>query len=75
MVGVLNGGIVTNSSLTKPIYVDFANGVKISDKTIIFGGIVGLQNSGRIENSYILADRIEFASGNRLPLWLIGMIY
>ncbi len=28
-----------------------------------------------IENSYILADRIEFASGNRLPLWLIGMIY
>ncbi len=53
MVGVLNGGIVTNSSLTKPIYVDFANGVKISDKTIIFGGIVGLQNAGRIENSYI----------------------
>ena len=28
-----------------------------------------------IENSYILADRIEFVSGNKLPLWLIGMIY
>ncbi len=53
MVGVLNGGTVENSSLTKPIYVDFAENVKMSDKTIIFGGIVGLQNYGSIENSYI----------------------
>ena len=28
-----------------------------------------------IDNSYILADRIELVSGNKLPLWLIGMIY
>lgn len=37
------------------------------DKT--FRQIAGLPDS------YILADRIEFASGNKLPLWLVGMIY
>ena len=28
-----------------------------------------------VHNSYILADRIEFVSGNKLPLWLIGFLY
>ncbi len=28
-----------------------------------------------LENSYILADGIEFASGNKLPIWLIGLLY
>lgn len=26
-------------------------------------------------NSFVLADNIEFPSGNRLPLWLTGFIY
>ena len=26
-------------------------------------------------NSYILADDIEYPSGNKLPLWIIGFLY
>ena len=28
-----------------------------------------------LPNSYILADRMEFAVGKKLPLWLAGMVY
>jgi len=28
-----------------------------------------------LPDSYILADNIEYASGHKLPLWLIGLIY
>ncbi len=28
-----------------------------------------------IPNSYILADNIEYGSGSKLPLWLVGMTY
>lgn len=28
-----------------------------------------------LPNSYVLADDIELANGNKLPLWLIGLIY
>lgn len=28
-----------------------------------------------IPNSYILADNLEYASGNKLPLWLVGLLY
>lgn len=28
-----------------------------------------------IPNSYVLADGIEFSSGNKLPLWIVGMTY
>lgn len=28
-----------------------------------------------LPNSYILADRMEFAVGKKLPLWLAGMLY
>ncbi len=28
-----------------------------------------------IPDSYLLVDEIEYAGGNRLPLWLIGFLY
>ncbi len=28
-----------------------------------------------IPNSYVLADNTEFTSGNKIPLWLMGMLY
>ena len=28
-----------------------------------------------IPNSYILADRMEFAVGKKLPLWMVGLVY
>ena len=28
-----------------------------------------------VPNSYILADNLEYASGNKLPLWLVGLLY
>ncbi|MCQ2339714.1 MAG: AAA family ATPase [Paludibacteraceae bacterium] len=28
-----------------------------------------------LPNSYILADNIEYASGHKLPLWMVGLLY
>ena len=28
-----------------------------------------------LPDSFILADNIEFATGKRLPLWIVGMVY
>lgn len=28
-----------------------------------------------IPDSYILADKIEYATGNKLPIWLVGLLY
>lgn len=28
-----------------------------------------------VENSYIIADDIEYGAGNRIPLWLLGFLY
>jgi len=38
-------------------------------KTKGFGQING------ISNSYVVADGIEYGTGNRLPLWLFGFLY
>jgi hypothetical protein len=27
------------------------------------------------EKAYILADNIEYGSGNRIPLWMMGFVY
>ena len=29
----------------------------------------------QVLNSYILADRMEYPVGKKLPVWLVGMIY
>ena len=29
----------------------------------------------QVPNSYILADRMEYPVGKKLPVWLVGMIY
>ena len=41
---------------------------------------VGGQNKGKkqivdIDNSYVVADNIEYGNGNRIPLWMFGMLY
>ena len=28
-----------------------------------------------VPDSYILADNLEYASGNKLPLWMVGLTY
>lgn len=37
-------------------------------------GKSGKQLEG-IENAFIAADNIEFASGSKIPLWLFGFLY
>lgn len=29
----------------------------------------------KIENSYIAADNIDYPMGNKIPLWLFGLMY
>ena len=41
---------------------------------------VGGKNKGftqikDIENSYVVADKIDIGHGNKIPLWLFGMLY
>lgn len=41
---------------------------------------VGGQNKGKkqivdIDNSYVVADNIEYGNGNWIPLWMFGMLY
>ena len=41
---------------------------------------VGGKNKGftqikGIENSYVVADKIDIGHGNKIPLWLFGMLY
>lgn len=41
---------------------------------------VGGQNKGKkqivdIDNSYVVADNIEYGNSNRIPLWMFGMLY
>lgn len=39
------------------------------------GGGKGFKQSADIPDSYVLADEIEYAVGNKLPLWIIGLLY
>ena len=39
------------------------------------GAKKGFKQIADIPNSFVLADNIEFPSGNRLPLWLMGFTY
>jgi hypothetical protein len=50
----------------------------IVDKNMIFeigGKSKGIKQIKGIENSYIVADDIEYGFGNRIPLWLFGFLY
>ena len=39
------------------------------------GAKKGFSQIANLPDSYILADNIEYPSGNRLPLWLMGFLY
>lgn len=41
----------------------------------IGGAKKGFSQIADIENSYVFADNIEYTSGNKLPLWLLGFLY
>jgi len=41
----------------------------------IGGEIKGSKSIAGIENSYIVADDIEYGYGNKIPLWLFGFLY
>lgn len=41
----------------------------------IGGAKKGFSQIANIEHSYVFADNIEFVSGNRYPLWLLGFSY
>jgi predicted AAA+ superfamily ATPase len=50
----------------------------IVDKRYIFeigGKSKGSQQISDVENAYIAADDIEYGMGNKIPLWLFGMLY
>lgn len=41
----------------------------------IGGAKKGFSQIADIKDSYVFADNIEYPSGNRLPIWLLGFIY
>ena len=41
----------------------------------IGGNSKDFKQIANIDNSYILADDLEYAAGNKLPLWTIGFLY
>ena len=50
----------------------------VVDHTYTFevgGGDKGFRQISRVPNSYVLADNVEYATGNKLPLWLVGLCY
>lgn len=50
----------------------------VVDHTYTFevgGGDKGFRQIAGVPNSYVLADNVEYATGNKLPLWLVGLCY
>ena len=49
----------------------------VDDKFIfeVGGKNKGFEQIKDISNSYIAADEIEAGSGNKIPLWLFGLLY
>ena len=43
--------------------------IEVGGKDKSFEQVAGLPNS------YIMADRMEYAVGKKIPLWLAGMLY
>lgn len=41
----------------------------------IGGAKKGFKQIADLPDSYVFADDIEYPSGNRLPLWLLGFLY
>lgn len=41
----------------------------------IGGSAKGFSQIANVENSFVFADNIEYPSGNKLPLWLLGFLY
>ena len=63
--------------LSEKVYVDNEEIKKLAEKYKIFifgAGKDGKQIAGK-ENAYIAADNIEYAIGNKIPLWLFGFLY
>jgi len=50
---------------------------KVDGKWIFEVGGEGktFEQIANLPNSYVLADDIESPRGNKLPLWMIGMLY
>ncbi len=62
-----------NHSITYPDKGDFL----INDKYLfeVGGKSKGFKQIADIKNSFIAADDIEFGVGNKIPLWIFGMMY
>ncbi|OYT11229.1 MAG: AAA family ATPase [Bacteroidetes bacterium 4572_112] len=62
-----------NYSITYPEKGDFL----INEKYLfeVGGKSKGFKQIADIENSFIAADDIEFGVGNKIPLWIFGMMY
>jgi hypothetical protein len=57
-------------------YKDRGDFLAANKYTIEVGGMHKTQKQIRgIENAFIAADNIEFASQNKIPLWLFGFLY
>ncbi len=65
--------LTQNHIVTYPKYGDF-----MVDEKYLFeigGKSKNYKQIAGIENSYIVADDIEYSFGNKIPLWLFGFLY
>ena len=70
--------VVSQLSVNHDVEYGKAKGDFVVDHTYTFevgGADKGFRQIADIPHSYILADNQEFATGNKLPLWLVGLCY
>ncbi len=70
--------VVSQLSVNHDVEYGKAKGDFVIDHTYTFevgGPEKGFKQIAGIPHSYILADNQEFATGNKLPLWLVGLCY
>ena len=69
---------VTVYSVFTKVEYGKAQGDFVVDHKYIFevgGADKTFKQIAELPDSFILADNIEFATGKKLPLWIVGMVY
>lgn len=70
--------VVNQLSVNHEVEYGKSHGDFVIDHTYTFevgGADKSFKQIANIPNSYILADNLEFPTGKRLPLWIVGLLY
>ena len=70
--------VVNQLSVGHEVEYGKKNGDFVIDRRYTFevgGPDKTFKQTANVPDSYILADNLEYASGNKLPLWMVGLTY